>query len=204
MMEQMKLDVYWYGPINTKNFDFSGKDCKLRREEEKKELEKFKKNLEEEKLKKEKEEEEKKRLEKEIEQLKENFKERAKKEKNLKTIIEKQKEEIEKNESIWKESQEIIQKRKKIEEEAKKKGIEISRLDDNIDYYLNKAKVLGAGGSFASASTLGTAILFNVTAGSFFETALALGFVGGLGAMGLAGIPLLIAGGYKMKKMFSK
>ena len=201
MMEQMKLDVELYGSIDTKNFDFTGEDCKLRREQEKKLIEEFKKKLEEEKLKQEKEEEEKKRLQNEIEQLKENDKERKKKEEDLKIIIERQKEEIQKNES---KSKEMIQKKKELEEKAKKKGIEISRLDDNIKYYLKSAKILGEGGIVASSSTLVPFLLFNVTPGSIFEAVIGYGFLGGLGTLALSGIPLAIAAGYWIKKELSK
>ncbi len=60
MMEQMKLDVMKSGSINTTNFDITGENCKLRKENEKKLIEELRKKIEEEKLKKEKEEEEKK------------------------------------------------------------------------------------------------------------------------------------------------
>ena len=62
MLKQMKLDIMVFNSINTKNFDATGENCKLRKENEKKQMEEFKKLLEEEKLKKEKVEKEKKRI----------------------------------------------------------------------------------------------------------------------------------------------
>ena len=200
MMEQMRLDVDKFGLIDTKNFDITGKRIEIDKEENKK----LKKMLEEEILKKEKEEKEKKRLQEEIKKMKESD-EKRKKEENLKVLLEKEKEERQKYEAILKKNQDIIQKhqkrQKEIEEKARKKGIEISRLDDNIDYYLNGAKILGKGGAITSASALGTAVLF-VTGAGFLDTATFIAFLGGLGSIGLAGIPLLIAAGYKLKKTF--
>ena len=65
MIKQMKLDVMKFNSINTKNFDATGENCKLRKENEKNQIEELQKQLEEEKLKKEKEEEEKKRIQEE-------------------------------------------------------------------------------------------------------------------------------------------
>ena len=48
MMEQMKLDVNMFDSINTRNFDFTGKNCELRKEYERKEFEKLSKSFEEE------------------------------------------------------------------------------------------------------------------------------------------------------------
>ena len=48
MMEQMKLDVNMFDSINIRNFDFTGKNCELRREYERKEFEKLSKSFEEE------------------------------------------------------------------------------------------------------------------------------------------------------------
>ena len=200
MMEQMRLDVDKFGLIDTKNFDITGKRIEIDKEENKK----LKKMLEEEILKKEKEKEEKKRLQEEIKEMKESD-EKRKKEENLKILLEKEKEERQKCEAILKKNQDIIQKhqkrQKQIEEEARQKGIDISRLDDNIDYYLNGAKILGKGGAITSASAVGTAVLF-VTGPGFLDTALCVAFLGGLGSIGLATIPLLIAARYKLKKAF--
>ena len=162
--------------------------------------------LEEEILKKEKEEEEKKRLQEEIKKMKESD-EKRKKEENLKVLEEKEKKEKKESEAILKKNQEIFQKhqerQKQIDEEARKKGVDISKLDDNIDYYLKGAKILGKGGAITSASALGTAILF-VTGKGFLDAATFCVFLGGLGGIALGSIPLLIAAGYKLKKTLSK
>ena len=113
MMEQMKIDVNCCGEINTKNFDYTGKDCEIRKEIEKNKYNKLIKKLEEEKLNKEKEEEEKKRLKEEIKKLEANDKKRKKKEEDLKILLEKQKEELQKKETILKENEKIIQIQKK-------------------------------------------------------------------------------------------
>ena len=203
MMEQMKMNVNFFGAINTKNFDYTGKGCEIRKEYEKNEFNKLIKKLEEEKLNKEKEEEEKKRLKEEIKKLEANDKKRKKKEEDLKILLEKQKEELQKKETILKENEKIIQIQKKIEEEARKKGIEISRLDNNIDYYLDKAHslFLGGGSLFTISGCVG--IFGNVYANSFLYYPLVLGVFGGYASYLLAGIPLIIAGGYKLKKMIS-
>ena len=104
-----------------------------------------------------------------------------------------------------KKNQEIIQKhqerQKKIDEEARKKGVDISKLDDNIDYYLKGAKILGKGGAITSASAIGFDLF--LTAG-FLDDVAAIAIWGGVGGIALAGIPLLIAAGYKLKKTLSK
>ena len=80
MIKQMKLDIKKYNSINTKNFDVTGE----RIENEKKQIEVLKKQLEEEKLKKEKEEEEKKRIIEEMQKMKEDDKKKKKEEKKKK------------------------------------------------------------------------------------------------------------------------
>ena len=163
MMEQMKLDVNMFDSINTRNFDFTGKNCELRREYERKEFEKLSKSFEEEESRWALEDDEKTSLQEEINKLKENDDKRKIKEKRLKIIIEKRKEENQKIEAIFKENQEKLrinsEMRIKIEEDANKKGIEISRLDNKIDLYLKGAKILGGSGVISSASSFGIALL---------------------------------------------
>lgn len=144
MMEQMKLDVDINQSINTKDLDATGHNAKIRNDEQ---IKRIKKLYEEEKKKREDEEKEKKRLEKEIQKSKANDLERKKKEKELNELIEKQKLEKARIEEMEKEN---IRKQKLIEEEAKKKGIEIERLDNIIDGcgYLAKAQGITAGASF--------------------------------------------------------
>ena len=163
MMEQMKLDVNMFDSINTRNFDFTGKNCELRKEYERKEFEKLSKSFEEEESRRALEDDEKTSLQEEINKLKENDVKRKKKEERLKIIIEKRKEENQKIEAIFKENQEKLrinsEMRIKIEEDARKKGIEISRLDNKIDFYLKGAKILGGSGVISSASSFGIALL---------------------------------------------
>ena len=202
MMKQMGLDVDKFGSIDTKNFDITGKRIEIDKEENKK----LKKMLEEEILKKEKEEEEKKRLQEEIKKMKESD-EKRKKEENLKVLEEKEKKERQESEAILKKNQEIFQKhqerQKQIDEEARKKGVDISKLDDNIDYYLKGAKNLGGGGAITSASALGAAFFYHSLTGSYFTVGL-IPFLGGLGGIALGSISLLIAGWYGCKKILSK
>ena len=202
MMDQMRLDVDKFGSIDTKNFDITGKRIEIDKEENKK----LKKMLEEEILKKEKEEEEKKRLQEEIKKMKESD-EKRKKEENLKVLEEKEKKERQESEAILKKNQEIFQKhqerQKKIDEEARKKGVDISKLDDNIDYYLKGAKNLGGGGAITSASALGAAFFYHSLTGSYFTVGL-IPFIGGIGGIALGSISLLIAGWYGCKKILSK
>ena len=203
MMKQMGLDVDKFGSIDTKNFDITGKRIEIDKEENKK----LKKMLEEEILKKEKEEEEKKRLQEEIKKMKESD-EKIKKEENLKVLLEKEKKERQKCEAILKKNQEIIQKhqerQKKIDEEASKKGVDISKLDDNIDYYIKGANILGGGGAISLVSSFGLAFLYDAgyLAGySFMEYVIVFSCLGGIA---LVSIPPLIAAGYKLAKTLSK
>ena len=83
MIKQMKVDIKKYNSINTKNFDVTGE----RIENEKKQIEVLKKQLEEEKLKKEKVEEEKKRIIEEMQKMKED--EKKKKRRRIEKYIKK-------------------------------------------------------------------------------------------------------------------
>ena len=137
MLEQMKLDVSQYPPINTKDLDISGKSSKLRREEQERQIKELQKKLEEERLRKEEEEKEKIRLKEEIKKREKEDEERKKKEMELKELERKQKEEKERIEKIKIESQrkleEIAQKQKAIDEFAKKNKIDVQTLDNIID-----------------------------------------------------------------------
>ena len=70
MLESMKLDIFEFKSINTTNLDVNGENCKLRRDNEKKEIERLKKLLEESKLKHEKDENEILKLNEDINNLK--------------------------------------------------------------------------------------------------------------------------------------
>ena len=142
MIKQMKLDIMRFNSINTIDFDANGENCKLRKENEKKQIEELMKKLEEEKLKKEKEEEEKKRMLEEIQKMKEDDEKRKKKEEDLNNMLKKQEEERKKYEPIIREAQErerkIQEEQRKIEEDTKKRNIEIERLNGKINDNLSK------------------------------------------------------------------
>ena len=144
MMEQMKLDVDINQSINTADLDATGHNAKIRNDEQ---IQRIKALYEEEKRKRENEEKEKKRLEKEIQKSKANDLERKKKEKELNELIERQNLEKTRIEEMEKEN---IRKQQLIEEEAKKKGIEIEKLDNIIDRCgsVAKAEGIGAGAAF--------------------------------------------------------
>ena len=209
MIKQMKLDIKKYNSINTKNFDVTGE----RIENEKKQIEVLKKQLEEEKLKKEKEEEEKKRIIEEMQKMKEDDKRKKKKEEELKNILKKQEEERKKYEPIIREAQERERKfqeeQRKIDEDAKNRNIEIERLDGKISDNLSIAGNMAKYGVATSVSSflLGT-FLFEVAGvpfyygvGSIVCNALIFGVYGGASVFALAYLPLLGAGFYGLKKL---
>ena len=184
MIEQMKLDIKKYNSINTKNFDVTGE----RIENEKKQIEVLKKQLEEEKLKKEKEEEEKKRIIEEMQKMKEDDK---KKEEELKNILKKFQEE-----------------QRKIDEDAKNRNIDIERLDGKISDNLSIAGNMAKYGAATSASSILSAFFLNVAGvssstavGSVVCDAMLYGFLGGAGVFALASLPLIGAGFYGLKRL---
>ena len=184
MIEQMKLDIKKYNSINTKNFDVTGE----RIENEKKQIEVLKKQLEEEKLKKEKEDEEKKRIIEEMQKMKEDDK---KKEEELKNILKKFQEE-----------------QRKIDEDAKNRNIDIERLDGKISDNLSIAGNMAKYGAATSASSILSAFFLNVAGvssstavGSVVCDAMLYGFLGGAGVFALASLPLIGAGFYGLKRL---
>ena len=184
MIKQMKLDIKKYNSINTKNFDVTGE----RIENEKKQIEVLKKQLEEEKLKKEKEEEEKKRIIEEMQKMKEDDK---KKEEELKNILKKFQEE-----------------QRKIDEDAKNRNIDIERLDGKISDNLSIAGNMAKYGAATSASSILSAFFLNVAGvssstavGSVVCDAMLYGFLGGAGVFALASLPLIGAGFYGLKRL---
>ena len=213
MIKQMKLDIMIFNSINTKNFDATGENCKLRKENEKKQIQELKKQLEEEKLKKEKEEEEKKRIVEEIQKKKVDNEKKKEKEELLKNILKNQEEERKKYEPIIREAQErerkIQEEQRKIEEDAKKRNIEIERLNGKINDNLSKTGFMIKSGAATTTSSflLGT-FLFDIAGvpytaglGLVADNVLITGLFGGLGIIGLSTLPLLLAGGYALKKL---
>ena len=87
-----------------------------------------------------------------------------------------------------------------------KKEEEIQRLDKKIDKNLDVATTVGGAGVGTVAGTLGLAYV-GATTGILSNAAidaLAIPFIGGVAATGLAVIPLAIAAGYGIRKLIKK
>jgi len=125
MLEGMKEDVSKYHSIDTTNLDISGNSVKLRIENEKKEIERLKKLLEEERLRKEKEKEEKIRLQEEIEREKRRKEEIEKKEREYRESLRRQEEE---NRRLKERERRLYEERKMIEERQRK--VESIQIED--------------------------------------------------------------------------
>ena len=119
MLEQMKADVSKYHSIDTTNLDITGKSVKLRIENERKEIERLNKLLEEERLRKEKEEEAKNRLQEELEMERKRKEEIEKKEREYREKLRRQEEEIrrikEREKSLYEERRKIEERQRQIE-----------------------------------------------------------------------------------------
>ena len=145
IMEQIKLNVYNFGSINTTNLDIVGDSVKNRLAVQQKEIEKLQQLVEQEKLKKINEENEKKRIQDELKEIKLDNEKRKEKEIELQQLINKQKErerqlkEFEYNN--MKIAEENRRKQQLIEEEARKKGIIIEELDNSIKNYKKASKI---------------------------------------------------------------
>ena len=212
MIRQMKLDVDKFGSINTKNFDATGENCKLRNDDEKKKIEELKKRFEVEKLKREKEEEEKKRLQNEIQKMKDDDRKKQELLNKMKKKEEEDKKKYEKYEPLIREAEEKERKfqeeQKKIEEEAKNRGVEILRINKEIDEKLADAgfKVKTGASISVSAFTLGY-LMFEVAGQTTLTNALGYGFlfpfVGGAAFAASALFPLGYAGCLALKKLWT-
>ena len=87
-----------------------------------------------------------------------------------------------------------------------KKKEEIQRLNKKIDKHLDVATTVGGAGVGTAAGSLGLAYV-GATTGILSEAAvdaLAIPFIGGVAATGLAVIPLAIAAGYGIRKLIKK
>ena len=87
-----------------------------------------------------------------------------------------------------------------------KKKEEIQRLDKKIDEHLDIATTVGGAGIGTAASSLGL-VYVGATTGILSDSAigaLAIPFIGGIAATGLAVIPLAIAAGYGIRKLIKK
>ena len=92
----------------------------------------------------------------------------------------------------------------------KKRNIEIERLNGKINDNLSRTGIMVTSGVATSASSLFLgAFLFDVAGvsctglGAAASNVLMGAVIGGLGVTGLATIPLLLAGGYALKKLAS-
>ena len=133
----------------------------------------------------------------------------------MKNILKKQEEERKKYEPIIREAQErerkIQEEQRKIEEDAKKRNIEIERLNGKINDNLSKTGfMIKSGVATATSSCLLGTFLFDIAGVSYTaglglvaDHALFGALFGGLGIIGLSSVPLLLAGGYALKKLAS-
>ena len=161
MMKHMKLDVMEFKSINTTNFDVNGESCKIRKNNEKKEIERLKKLLEESKLKQERDEEQIKKLSIDINNLKlKNDEESKRKQIDLENQYKAIQMERKKNEELYNQNrifaQQIEEKRVMINKMAEKNGIDIGSLDEKIKEGLGTAGISGgtAAGIFATGCLL--------------------------------------------------
>ena len=157
MMEQIKLNVFNYDSIDTRNLDMVGDSAKCRLDAQNKQIEQLKEMIEQEKQNKIKEEKEKEILQNELNKAKLEEETRKQKEKEIQRLIEQKNirerrlREIEEyNRRIAAENH---RREEMIELEAKKRGIIIEELDNKI----NTCKKVSKGSLF---SFLGGAALF--------------------------------------------
>lgn len=205
MLKKLIIDdqKYKYRPIKTSDLDMTGENEKKREANEKNEIELLTKKLEEIKIQKEAEEKRKKKLEEEIKKNKKNEEERIKKEKELQELKEKIEEENRKAEErrkkIEEERLEIRKKEEALYEEARKKKINIDKLNGIIDGAGVYAAVNGIGAAGGLLVTLGGAALTLIcpVAGPIVAS-FGTGMMGG-GAIGAAGAGI-VAAGAKIKK----
>ena len=201
ILQKLLLDEqkYKYKPINTSNLDMIGKNIKIRIENEKRELELIKKKYEEMKSQKEAEEKKKKKLEEALKKQKKDEKAR----KELEALIKKQEEERLKNEErtkqFEKERLELQKKEEALYEEARKKKINIEKLDGIIDRCGKVATFFGIGAGGGLLLALGGAALTIIcpVAGP-----IVLGIGAGIAASGsaYAAGAGVVAAGAKIKK----
>ena len=207
MLESMKLDIFEFKSINTTNLDVNGENCKLRRDNEKKEIERLKKLLEESKLKHEKDENEILKLNEDINNLKLKNDEESKR---RQIVLENQYRQIQierkRNENLYNQNiiiaQQLEEKRAKISEEAQKKGIEIDNLNRKINGGLKTFGFFGYTGLNCVAWPLLIEGLVGLKGFGLYVGAGSL-YTGGIGLV-IAAIGLGVAGIYKIKKSMNE
>ena len=93
LIEYMKINVNRYPPIDTTNLEITGKNAKIRQEEQERQIKELQERIKQEELRREKERQEKIRLENEIKKCKMEDEARKRKEKELQELERKQEEE---------------------------------------------------------------------------------------------------------------
>lgn len=157
-MEQIKLNVFNFGSIDTRNLDYVGESAKYRLEAQKKQLEQLKELFEKERLSKLKLEKDKQRLKEEVEKYKLDDEKREQKEKQLQRLEEQQRQKERQLREMQKYNTRIYEENEKrkryIQEEAERKGIIIEQLDNRIDN-CKKARNVGIFGLIGGILAIG-------------------------------------------------
>jgi len=175
MLNQIILNSEYYHPIDTTNLDLTGINSKLKNDNLEKEMKELLKKIEQEEKRRKDEEREKIKLQNEIIKMKKDDNERKKKVEQMNRIIKMHEEQKKKNEEIIRKNQQINEEKEKkqklIQEQAKKKNINI----DDLDNSLTPTKLaIGSGIATASTSILlfsGLAIFaINPVAGAIMAT----------------------------------
>ena len=175
MLNQIILNSEYYHPIDTTNLDLTGINSKLKNDNLEKEMKELLKKIEQEEKRRKEEEREKIKLQNEIIKMKKDDNERKKKVEQMNRIIKMHEEQKKKNEEIIRKNQQINEEKEKkqklIQEQAKKKNINI----DDLDNSLTPTKLaIGSGIATASTSILlfsGLAIFaINPVAGAIMAT----------------------------------
>jgi len=198
MLENLKLKVELNGSIDTQSLDITGKSVDNRIEAQQKQIKQIQEMLELEKKKREKEELEKEKLKQEIENEKLNNELKKRKEKELEEINRKLNEERKRLEEFDRinriKAEENLRKQKLIEEEAKKKGIKIERLDNILDGCGDLAgksfKGIGIG-----AGLFGGIVILSEVAGGILCPPLAIAQAVAFFGLGLGALSTVTLGG---------
>ena len=205
IMEQIKLNVFNFGSIDTTNLDCVGESAKYRLEAQKKQIEQLKELVEKERLNRINEEKEKKRIQEELEKNKLDDEKRKQKEKELQLLCEQQRQkerEIREMQEYNRRIYEENERRKRfIEEKAKRKGINIEQLDKRIDN-CKKARNIGIFGIIGGILLIGGANIIGAFMPQTLPLTLPLQLAImdaarmslGLGGVAIAGSSTIVAG----------
>ena len=187
LIEHMKLNVIKYPPIDTTNLEITGKNAKIRQEEQERQIKELQERIKQEELRREKERQEKIRLENEIKKCKMEDEARKRKEKELQELERKQEEERKRLEQIQNEAKKKEEENRKREEALKKIAaehkIDIQTLDSVIDEAGYVAAINGISAGLGILMWIGGAALTCIcpVAGPILLAA-------GMGATGSSGI----------------